>query len=87
MVKRESKIRPQGGTAKTVDLGTGNDTLNVTETMTANHAYDAGDGTDVLALAAGINAALGDVRTDSADELVCGGKVQRLLHMQLSSSH
>ena len=48
-------------TVQTVDLGTGNDTLNVTETMTANHAYDGGDGTDVLALAAGINAALGDV--------------------------
>ena len=48
-------------TVQTVDLGTGDDTLNVTETMTANHAYDGGDGTDVLALAAGINAALGDV--------------------------
>ena len=48
-------------TVQTVDLGTGNDTLNVTETMTANHAYDGGDGTDVLALAADINAALGDV--------------------------
>ena len=48
-------------TVQTVDLGTGNDTLNVTETMTANHAYDGGDGTDVLALAAGIDAALGDV--------------------------
>ena len=48
-------------TVQTVDLGTGDDTLNVTETMTANHAYDGGDGTDVLALAAGINAALGNV--------------------------
>ena len=48
-------------TVQTVDLGTGNDTLNVTESMTANHAYDGGDGTDVLALAAGIDAALGDV--------------------------
>jgi hypothetical protein len=48
-------------TVQTVDLGTGNDTLNVTETMTANHAYDGGDGTDVLALASGINAATGAV--------------------------
>ena len=48
-------------TVQTVDLGTGNDTLNVTESMTANHACDGGDGTDVLALAAGIDAALGDV--------------------------
>ena len=48
-------------TVQTVDLGTGNDTLNVTETMTANHAYDGGDGTDVLALASGINAAAGAV--------------------------
>ena len=48
-------------TVQTVDLGTGNDTLNVTETMTANHAYDGGDGTDVLVLASGINAATGAV--------------------------
>ena len=48
-------------TVQTVDLGAGNDTLNVTETMTANHAYDGGDGTDVLALASGINAATGAV--------------------------